>query len=107
MAKKITKKSPGAQTPDPSPVSSNGDNKMEGAAAGSNAQTTNITKTRKKPELVAAQTRSKLVPINLDDEIRQLAYLLSERRGFQPGHETEDWLNAEREVRQRYQQTSA
>lgn len=107
MAKKTTKKSPGAQTPDPSPVSSNGDNKMEAAATRTVVETKTATKTANKPELVAMQTRSKLVPINLDDEIRQLAYLLSERRGFQPGHETEDWLNAEREVRQRYQQTSA
>ena len=29
---------------------------------------------------------------------------MSERRGFEPGHETEDWLAAEHEVRQRYHQ---
>jgi len=45
-----------------------------------------------------------LVPVNLDEEIRQLAYLFSERRGFVPGHETEDWLAAEHEVRARYHQ---
>jgi len=39
-----------------------------------------------------------VVSVNLDDEIRRQAYLLSEQRGFEPGHETEDWLNAEREV---------
>ena len=50
------------------------------------------------------QISSKLVPINVEDEIRQLAYLLSERRGFTPGHENEDWLVAEREVFQRYNQ---
>jgi len=105
MAKKTTKKSPGAQTPVSNPSSVNGGNGMEAAATVEAATTT--TNNPKKPELVAAQTRSKLVPINVDDEIRQLAYLLSERRGFQPGHETEDWLSAEREVRQRYQQTSA
>lgn len=65
-----------------------------------------IRKTRK-PEIVKTEARSNLVPINVEDEIRQLAYLLSERRGFQPGHETEDWLSAEREVRQRYHQHSA
>jgi hypothetical protein len=53
------------------------------------------------------ESRATLVPINLDDEIRQLAYLLSERRGFTPGHETEDWLTAEHEVLQRYHQQSA
>jgi hypothetical protein len=30
--------------------------------------------------------------------IAQVAYYRSERRGFEPGHETEDWLSAEAEV---------
>jgi len=64
-------------------------------------------KTARKPEIVRSEPRANLVPINLEDEIRSLAYLLSERRGFESGHETEDWLSAEREVRQRYQQHSA
>jgi len=63
--------------------------------------------TTKKPEIVRSEPRANLVPINLDDEIRQIAYLRSERRGFEPGHETEDWLAAEHEVRKRYQQQSA
>lgn len=66
-----------------------------------------IRKTTRKPEIVKTESRSNLVPINLDDEIRRLAYLLSERRGFEAGHETEDWLAAEREVHQRYHQQSA
>jgi hypothetical protein len=61
----------------------------------------------RKPEIVKSETRSNLVPINLEDEIRRLAYLLSERRGFEPGHEAEDWLSAEREVLDRYHQQSA
>lgn len=71
----------------------------------------------RKPEIVRTEPRANLVPINLvplnlvpinlEDEIRQLAYLLAERRGFASGHETEDWLAAEHEVRQRYQQHSA
>jgi hypothetical protein len=69
-------------------------------------QTAASRKTRK-PEIVKAEPRSNLIPINLEHEIRQLAYLLSERRGFQPGHETEDWLSAEREVLDRYHQQSA
>jgi Protein of unknown function (DUF2934) len=67
---------------------------------------TTIRKTRT-PEIVKAETRSNLVPINLEEEIRRLAYLLSERRGFEPGHETEDWLTAEREVNDRYHQHTA
>jgi hypothetical protein len=61
----------------------------------------------RKPSIVKSEVRPNLVPINLEDEIRRLAYLLSERRGFEPGHEAEDWLAAEREVRQRYHQQSA
>jgi hypothetical protein len=60
----------------------------------------------RKPSIVKTD-RANLLPINVDDEIRRLAYLMSERRGFEPGHENEDWLAAEREVRQRYRQQSA
>jgi hypothetical protein len=60
-----------------------------------------------KPSIVKSEPRANLVPINIEDEIRQLAYLFSERRGFTPGHETEDWLAAEHEVRERYHQPSA
>jgi hypothetical protein len=48
-----------------------------------------------------------LLPINLEDEIRRRAYELYQQRGTAPGSEAEDWLTAEREVRQRYRQQSA
>lgn len=64
-------------------------------------------KSVRKATPLKSETRSNVVPINLDEEIRRVAYLLSERRGFEPGHETEDWLAAEHEVRQRYRQQSA
>lgn len=64
-------------------------------------------KPTQKPAIVKSEVRPNLVPINLEDEIRRLAYLLSERRGFEPGHEAEDWVAAEREIRQRYHQQSA
>jgi hypothetical protein len=64
-------------------------------------------KAARKPSIVKSDARPNLFPINLDDEIRRLAYLMAERRGFEPGHETEDWLAAEREVLQRYHQHSA
>jgi hypothetical protein len=64
-------------------------------------------KAARKPEIVRSEPRTNLVPINLEEEIRRFAYLLSERRGFEPGHEAEDWLAAENEVRQRYHQQSA
>jgi hypothetical protein len=61
-----------------------------------------IKKAVRKPSIVRSESRANLVPINLEEEVRRLAYLLSERRGFEPGHETEDWLTAELEIRQRY-----
>lgn len=68
---------------------------------------TETKKTARKPEIVRSEPRANLVPINLEEEIRRFAYLLSERRGFKPGHEAEDWLAAEHEVRERYHQQSA
>ncbi len=61
----------------------------------------------RKFEVTKADSRGTVVPINLEDEIRRRAYELAERRGFQGGSETEDWLAAEREVLQRYRQQSA
>ena len=41
------------------------------------------------------------VPVNAEERrlmIAEAAYLRAERRGFTPGHETEDWLAAEMDV---------
>jgi hypothetical protein len=64
-------------------------------------------KTAAKPEIVRSDSRATILPINLEDEVRRLAYLLAERRGFEPGHESDDWFAAEQEIRQRYHQYSA
>src|SRR5215471_18197358 len=77
------------------------------AGGNGSAITTESTKSSRKPIIVKSETRPTVVPINLEDEIRRHAYLLAERRGFEPGHEAEDWFTAEREVRQRYHQHSA
>jgi hypothetical protein len=42
--------------------------------------------------------RPKLTPEARHALIAEAAYLRAERRGFEPGHETEDWLAAEAEV---------
>ncbi len=80
---------------------------VQTAVAESEAMNTAPRRTSKRPEIVKTEPRANVVPINLEDEIRRLAYLYSERRGFEPGHEGEDWLAAEREVLQRYHQHSA
>ena len=38
-------------------------------------------------------------PPNVEQEIRQRAYLLFEARGGEDGHELEDWLRAEEEIK--------
>ncbi len=38
-------------------------------------------------------------PAPSEDEVRALAYRLFQARGGEPGHELEDWLQAERELR--------
>ena len=38
-------------------------------------------------------------PPNLEQEIRQRAYELFEARGGEEGHELEDWLRAEEEIK--------
>jgi hypothetical protein len=99
-------------TNSPPSVPTNG---ISGAAAAAPAMETTAAPTKKtetrkparKPEVVKAEVRANLIPISIEEEIRQLAYLFAERRGFQSGHETEDWLAAENEVRQRYRQHSA
>jgi hypothetical protein len=48
-----------------------------------------------------------LLPINLEDEIRRRAYELYQQRGTAPGSEAGDWLDAEREIKQRYRKQSA
>ncbi len=74
---------------------------------GLSATKTEARRTAGRPEIVKSETRANLVPINVEEEVRRLAYIFSERRGFEAGHETEDWLRAEREIRQRYHQQSA
>jgi hypothetical protein len=40
-------------------------------------------------------------------KIQQAAYYLAQRRGFEPGHELDDWVAAEREIRQLLEPRSA
>ena len=44
---------------------------------------------------------------NLEEQIRLRAYELYLQRGNSSGSESEDWLTAEGEIRQRYHQQSA
>ncbi len=58
----------------------------------------------RKLEMVKTEPRKNVVvPIKMEDEVRRRAYEIFVERGSKPGSEAEDWLTAEREVRQRYQ----
>jgi hypothetical protein len=75
--------------------------------AEASAETKGVPEPRKL-EMVKTEPRKKVVPINrvpvnLEDEIRRRAYELYVQRGSSSGSEAEDWLTAEREVRQRHQ----
>lgn len=38
--------------------------------------------------------------------IAERAYIKAEKRGFEPGHEMDDWLEAEREISNQYRYLS-
>ena len=62
---------------------------------------------QRKLEVMKNEPRKNVVPINLEDEIRQRAFELYKQRGSGSGSEAEEWLTAEREVRQHYRRQSA
>ena len=51
-----------------------------------------------------AEVKAPLANVEGEDvtrRIAEVAYYRAQRRGFEPGHELEDWIAAEREVRRR------
>jgi len=77
------------------------------AAAAAATQPESARADSRRREVPRPDSRPHVLPFNLENEIRRRAYELSEQRGFSAGHETEDWLAAEREVLQRYRQQTA
>ena len=64
-------------------------------------------KSKSGPEMVKSAPRPSVVPFSLEEEIRRRAYELYAQRGFSTGSETDDWLVAEREILDRYQEHRA
>jgi Protein of unknown function (DUF2934) len=65
------------------------------------AESARVTSTARRPgsrKSAATPSRAQLTPELRHALIAEAAYLRAERRGFAPGHETEDWLAAEAEV---------
>ena len=49
----------------------------------------------------SAHARAEVSPDELRKLISEAAYYRAKKRGFAPGHEVEDWVQAEAEVKQR------
>jgi hypothetical protein len=60
------------------------------------------TKAAKSKTLSVRKTSPTPSSDELNSMIATAAYFCAERRGFEPGHELEDWLAAEQEVRTVY-----
>lgn len=56
------------------------------------------------PQVRKASASANSQSIDLEAQIRQRAYELYQERGCTPGHENDDWLQAEREVMARQNQ---
>jgi len=52
----------------------------------------------------SGNTRAKLSPEEVYRLIQESAYFKAKERGFAPGHEVQDWIEAEAEVRSRLQE---
>ena len=53
----------------------------------------------KKPSALAPKADKPTVPIPIEQQIQQRAYELYEQRGRTDGHELDDWLQAECEIK--------
>lgn len=69
------------------------------AATKNKSKTTNNKTTAKKTTARKTTTRAKRVTVVPDQgQVRQRAFEIYKRRGGEPGHELEDWLQAEKEL---------
>jgi hypothetical protein len=64
-------------------------------------------KSNARPRMVKSAPRPSMVPFSLQEEIRRRAYELYKQRGPSSGSEMDDWLVAEREILERYQEHRA
>ena len=59
------------------------------------------TKTTARPQSFTGNARADISPDELRKLISEAAYYRAKQRGFAPGHELEDWIQAEAEVMRR------
>jgi hypothetical protein len=56
---------------------------------------------RKQPAKPRAAAQAGVPDSDVNNLIAEAAYYRAQQRGFEPGHELDDWIAAEAEVRQR------
>jgi hypothetical protein len=61
----------------------------------------------RKPAAAAAKPQSSLSNEEVYQLIAETAYFKAKARGFEPGNEVQDWIEAEREIRQRIENRDA
>ena len=49
-----------------------------------------------------SKSKKNITPQNLDEEIRNRAYEISQERGEKEGDSKSDWLQAEKEIKKKY-----
>jgi hypothetical protein len=60
--------------------------------------------TREAKTVTAPETKTETIPVKPGERyqlISEAAYFIAERRGFAPGSELEDWIQAEAEIARR------
>jgi len=72
-----------------------------------NVKTPRIPRKQVTPKPISSVEAGNGSSIDLESEIRRRAYELYELRGCAPGHEDEDWLVAEREIKARFNQLAS
>ena len=71
------------------------------------ARTPPSTPASRPAERQASDSRTKLSPEEVYKLIQESAYFKAKARGFAPGHEVQDWVEAEAEVRRRLEGRAA
>lgn len=71
----------------------------QSASSARKAPTTRKTPVRKKTGTQSSiKVQANLSPAERDRMVAEAAYYLSEKQGFQPGYEMENWLTAEQQI---------
>jgi hypothetical protein len=85
-------------------ISSTNEPASKPAAAKAKGKSPSRSKKKSPPETLhlKAKDMAATPAYDLASMIATAAYFCAQQRGFEPGHELEDWLQAEQQVRSRY-----